>query len=661
MRLSRLGAFGVALLASLASTAFASFASTASAADLTVGALGPDLKVRPGDKPATTPSLALEAAKNEFESFQIVLGAGAGAVSGITAKVSKPFTGPGGATIPAANVVLYAEEYYDVKVASNDEGAPGKWPDPLVPDVDTYFGEKRNAFPMTVAAGQSGAVWVDLLVPQAQAAGDYAGELEIDVGGVQQAAIPVTLHVGTFELPSTSTLASAFGMGWDAAPSAHCPGTTFPFCGDGTGDKSNAIRALYLRAALEHRFTVSDTDFQPPFGGDAALYEKYVLPLINGTSAARLPGAKLTAIRLDGGDTEVGNWITYAKSKGFFDRLFYYPTDEPGTDSATWASYVTHANALHKADATSAIIITSTITDALKFSADGVTDVFVPVIDEIEGRPGSTFAGDQRAKYDAWLGAKATRRIWGYQSCDEHGCGSCHTASPGVDYTGWPNRVIDSSAVQDRAFPWHAFRERLSGELYFETTYQLKTAWDADGQCAFSGSGDGTLFYPGTPAKIGGTKDIPIESIRMKMIREGMEDYEYLALVAKKDPAKAKAIADGLFPHTYDSAKPPKALEDARHQLFVLLDSPTTPGDAGPTDGGPTTDTGGRPDDGGPLPDSGPGGGDTASADDGGTGGGDGGSSGCGCALPGDDAPASTGGAFALLGLALALVRRRSR
>ncbi len=655
MRPLRLGAFGVTL-ALLTTTGLVS------AADLTVGALGPDLKVRQADKPTTTPTIALEAAKNEFESFQIVVTAGAASVTGITAKVSKPFIGPGGATIPAANVVLYAEAYYDVKVASNDEGGAGKWPDPLIPDVDTYFGEKRNAFPMTVAAGQSGAIWIDLLVPQAQAAGDYSGEIEVDVGGAKQGAIAVTLHVGSFALPSTSSLASAFGMGWDAAPAAHCVGTTFPYCGDGTGDKANAIRALYLRAALEHRFTVSDTDFQPPFGGDQALYEKHVMPLIDGSSAARLPGAKLTAIRLDGGDADVGKWITYAKSKGFFDRLIFYPTDEPGSDTKTWSDYVTHAGALHKADPAASIIITSTITDALKFSADGVTDVFVPVIDELEGRPGSTFAGDQRSKYDAWQTAKASRRVWGYQSCDEHGCGSCHTPSPGVDYTGWPNRVIDSSAVQDRAFPWHAFRLRLSGELYFETTYQLKTAWDADGQCAFSGSGDGTVFYPGTPAKIGGTKDIPIESIRMKMIREGMEDYEYLALVAKKDPAKAKAIADGLFPHTYDSAKPPKALEDARHQLFVLLDSPTTPGDAGPTDGGPGTDGGatdsGLTPDGGPSIDGGPGT-DGGIVDDSGSGGGsptD--SSGCGCALPGGVSPSGFG-VFALVGLALSLVRRR--
>lgn len=558
-------------------------------AALLAGALSPNAKVRPTDTPTGAPAIALEAGRNEFESFQIVLGATGSDVAGVTAKLATPLTGPGGATIPAANVVLYAERYYKVAVASNDEGGAGLWPDPLVPAVDAYFGEARNAFPLTVPAGQSRVIWVDVLVPVDQAPGDYAGAISIDGGGAAgvSTSIALTLHVGTFTLPSTATLTSAFGMGWNTPPLVHCGGA-FPYCG-GDADKSNAIRALYLRAGLEHRFTILDSDFQPPAsaGSDRALYEKHVLPLLNGTAATRLPGAKLTAVRLDGSDAQVGSWVAYAKSKGFFDRLVYYPVDEPGTDAATWTKFKASADALHAADLGARILITSSIQDANAAGASGKVDVFVPVIDQLENRPGSGYAGDQRAKYDAWLAADPKRRLWAYQSCDQHGCGACHATSPGVAYTGWPNRVIDSSAVQDRAFPWQAFRFRVTGELYFETTYQLATAWSDDGQCAFSGSGDGTLFYPGKPGVIGGTTDIPIESIRMKLIREGMEDYEYLTLVAAKHgDAAARAIADALFPHAYDSAKSAAQLEAARHQLFALLDAPATTGDAGPNDAG---------------------------------------------------------------------------
>lgn len=615
------------------------FARTTSAADLSVGVVSPNLKVRPADNPSLKSSASLKAAHNEFESFQIVLRAGATAVSGVTARVSKPLTGPAGAKIPDGNLVLYAARYYDVGTASNDEGAPGRWPDPLVPDVDTYFGEKRNAFPVDVAANETRVVWVDVLVPQTQAPGDYAGEIQVDVGGSKQAAIPVSLHVGTFALPSTATLVSAFGMGWNAPSVAHCPGTSYPFCGDTTGVNSTKLRALYLRSALEHRFTVSDTDFQPPFGSQQKIFEDHVMPLIDGTAPTRLPGAKITVVRLDGGNAQVGQWITYAKAKGFFDRLVYYPVDEPGSNASMWSTFKTAADALHAADANAGILITASIQDATAGGALDRIDVFVPVLDHLENRSG-TYAGDQRGKYDPWLAARPSRRIWAYQSCDQHGCGACGAKSEGVAYTGWPNRVIDSSGVQDRAFPWHAWRFRVTGELYFETTYQLSTAWEPNGQCAFSGSGDGTLFYPGRTTgsyAIGGTNDIPIESIRMKLIREGMEDYEYLALAAKKDAAKVKTIADTLFPHAYESAKTPEELEASRDQLFAMLDEPTTP----PGDGGP------NPDDAGTTPGD-AGGGNAA------TGGEDGG---CGCRAAGSSAATP----WALLLAAAVASRRRSR
>ncbi len=569
------------------------------AANLSVGVVPSTLKVRPSDAPATAPSASIKAARNEFEAFQIVLRAGAADVGQVSAKLAQPLQGAPGA-IPAANVVLYAERYYDVGTASNDEGAPGLWPDPLVPDVDTFFGEKRNAFPMTIAAGQTGVVWVDVLVPPDAAPGDYAGSIEVDVAGATQATVPVALHVGNFSLPSTSTLASAFGMGWNTPPLVHCGGA-FPYCG-GDADKSNAIRALYLRAALDDRFSISSTDFQPPFGGDQAPYEKYVLPLVQGTGPTRLAGARLTSVDLDGAPADYPTWIGYAKTNNFFDRLFAYPIDEPNTNATAWQTFSQDADQLHADDPNAQIILTTAIQNAQSFSADGKIDIMCPVLDEMYGRADGTYPGDQRSKYDAWLAAKPSRKLWMYQSCDQHGCGSCGTPSPGPDYTGWPERVIDSTGVQDRAFEWWSFLEGTTGELYFETTYQLATAWDSNGQCDFSGSGDGTLFYPGKPSIVGGTDDIPIESIRMKLIREGMEDYEYLTQVAAKDPATARQIALALFPTAYQCDQSPSALESARDQLFAILDVPVPASDAGATgdggldagaDGGTTTGSSG--------------------------------------------------------------------
>ncbi len=662
------------LIGVLAALCTLSAGARAGAQSLVFGAVTPDLKVRPGDAPATSTSVTLRAAKNEFESFQIVLTTTGGAMSGVSVELSKSLTGAGGATIPDDHVVLYAERYYNVGTPSNSEGGAGRWPDPLVPDVDPFYHEKRDAFPLDVPSGESRAVWVDILVPDNAAPGDYTGELAVLVSDTTVGTLPITLHVGTFALPSTASLASAFGMGWADVCTAHMGNTN---CGPTWNEPAaNKLRALYLRAALDHRFTISDTDYQPPFGGSQAPYEQYVMPLVDGTGPTRLPGAKLTAVRLDGDSSSAAQWIAYAKQKGFFDRLIDYPVDEPGSNAASWSAFVSDAQALHAADPGARILITAAIDEATAAGADGDVDLFVPVINYLDDKTG-TYAGNQRANYDGWQSASSTRAVWAYQSCMSHGCGNCGDATTDSYFTGWPQRVIDSSAVQDRAFPWIAFELDVTGELYFATTYQLSTAWDADGQCAFSGSGDGTIFYPGKPTMIGGTTDIPIESIRMKLIREGMEDYEYLVQAAKKDPAKTTQIARTLFPHAWDTAKPASALDAARDQLFAMLDNPTSgaggaAGSAGAS-GGSAGASGGA---GGASGGSGGASGGSAGAS-GGSGGASGGSGGaadgggaggaaatpsgdgsCGCRAAGAKRPGSRT-LLGLLVLALAAARRR--
>jgi Domain of unknown function (DUF4091) len=52
-----------------------------------------------------------------------------------------------------------------------------------------------------------------------------------------------------------------------------------------------------------------------------------------------------------------------------------------------------------------------------------------------------------------------------------------------------------------------------------------RNPWDDPG-FRIRWNGDGALFYPGEDAGIEG----PVESIRLKCLRDGMEDYEYLAL-----------------------------------------------------------------------------------------------------------------------------------
>ena len=98
--------------------------------------------------------------------------------------------------------------------------------------------------------------------------------------------------------------------------------------------------------------------------------------------------------------------------------------------------------------------------------------------------------------------------MWWYQACNTHGCNIV-----GGDYfTGWPSYMIDTAMIRSRAQEWLSFAWDVTGELYWDTTYAYSVgASPWTDQYQFSGNGDGTIFYPGTPARIGGTTHIPLK------------------------------------------------------------------------------------------------------------------------------------------------------
>jgi hypothetical protein len=154
-----------------------------------------------------------------------------------------------------------------------------------------------------------------------------------------------------------------------------------------------------------------------------------------------------------------------------------------------------------------------------------------------------------------------------YTSCETEGCSGDDSDHY---FDGWPGYPIDEPASEARAMGWQSFIYRTSGELYYATDYALTTAWTD--QYRFGGNGDGTLFYPGTPDRVGGTDPIPIESMRMKLIRDGYQDFEYLSWLEQHgERAAALNIAKALFPKLYHSNVTDAALQAARAKLAALI------------------------------------------------------------------------------------------
>jgi MYXO-CTERM domain-containing protein len=506
-------------------------------------------KIRPSAAARETASAGLTAARNEFEAFQIIL---TGAASNVRASAGA-LTGAG--TI--AGVRLYREALINLAYPSALDGATGRWPDALVPAVDELTGEVRNAFPFSVPAGESRAVWVEVHVPHDATPGEYSGAVRVTWDG-GEATVPVALTVWPFTLPSTASLKSAFGLSYGTLVTAHGV----------TGDALSTLRARYGQLALDHRVTLPKID---DGNRDLTHFSSFFGSQLDGTSPATLPGARATSVEYLGGAGGLASWESFFDGKGWMDRLYQYTCDEPPITCA-WSDIPARARAAKAVSPDFRTLVTTTIQEADEHGVTSSIDVMVPVVNYLDDRPAaSRFSGPQRSRYDAFLASSPLKELWTYQSCMSHGCGGTVNMGSPSDadryFTGWPSYVIDASAVRNRAMEWLSFLHGVGGELYFETTMAYgHDPWN--NQWDFTGNGDGTLFYPGTPAKIGGSAHVPVASIRLKMVREGMEDYEYLKLLSDAgDAPLAQRIAGELFPHAYQTDVSPADLMAARERI----------------------------------------------------------------------------------------------
>ncbi|MFO0682306.1 MAG: DUF4091 domain-containing protein [Sandaracinus sp.] len=554
-----------------------------------VGVTHGTIKLRPAATLPTERVATIEAARNEWEPYQIAFSGGTEGIR-ITSVTPSALVGPGGATIPASASYVYAERYVTLPSPSNAEGAPGPWPDPLVPVVDLIAGEPRNAFPIDVPGLEIRAVWIDVLVPEGAAPGDYTGSVHV-VSSIADFDVPVSLHVFDFALPSTPSLRTLFGGVGDAPCIAHHVGAwsggAWDACADtdpgGDGDRlTEHYRTQYMQLALEYRISLGGgTYVGPSDAAGLAHFDATYGALLDGTAPTHLAGSHLTTLQIQyNGPPSTARtqlMVDHVASRGWDAVVLDYTVDEPESNGVCpgggTCPAITDRAAIVRAGGARSLV-----TAQLRYAepngfADAV-QILVPIVTYTRPPTPVSTVYQPVSDYAAWLGADAQNLLWWYQSCMSHGCGAetaCGSADE--DVTGQPSYVIDASAMQNRAMEWLSYARGVSGELYFDTAYALDRAWDDP--CSFGGAGDGTMFYPGRPDRIGGTTDVPLASIRMALVREGLEDYEYLHLLASRGgEAEAMQIASGLFEEVDRVDRPTAAtLYAARHAAALAIEA----------------------------------------------------------------------------------------
>jgi hypothetical protein len=528
-------------------------------------------KLGPGSTLSGTDRASLSAARGECASFQIAVKP---PVQSVRA-VAGPLAAAGGSPIPIA---LYREVFLDLAEPSNSEGRAGKWPDPLIPERDAYVRQQRSAFPASSEGPLPVVLYCEVCIPDDASPGEYHGAVALEAEGKSPLAIPVDLAVRRFAIPPTSTLPTSFGFSGASA----CAGHRLP----SSEQNVRALTRLYATAALRHRISLHGMTMEPPplsiqrdgsMKLDFAAYDEEVGPFLDGT--ATQGGARFTSIdarlhpQAKTDDQKIAYLRAFAahlRQRGWLQRAFVYAKDEPRPEELP--AVQAYAGLVHRADPALRVLVTASLVPIIERG----TDIFCPNLNCLFDRPGARYCPGvvPIARYAPARSRGAT--LWWYQSCGSHGCGPVPLLDFGARayFAGWPSYMVDHDAALNRAMGPLAFLSGIEGELYFNTVEAYlppkgegaadpwKSIW------RFHGNGDGTLFYPGMPERVGGADPIPIESLRLKFLRDGLQDYEYLVLARKLGlKAEAEAFVRSLAPRPFEIARSPERWEHARRQL----------------------------------------------------------------------------------------------
>lgn len=190
-------------------------------------------------------------------------------------------------------------------------------------------------------------------------------------------------------------------------------------------------------------------------------------------------------------------------------------------------------------------------------------------------------------------------QFWWYVCCGPH--------APYI------TEFIDHPGIEMRLWLWQTWKERVSGILIWETTYWHSDAaypdkttlqnpytdpmsWVSDatltpGTRSPWGNGDGRFLYPPLatldPHNKAPVLEDPIDSYRLELLRDGIDDYEYFAilkrLLAKKGAAlsaKKRATYEALLtvPESITATmttftRDPRLLETHRAKLAAAIEA----------------------------------------------------------------------------------------
>jgi hypothetical protein len=522
------------------------------------------VKVRPDDRvqarnlvwDRSAKTISIAGAKNQHVPFQIVITVppppdrNHPPASGFFVEASDLVSGAG--RLARDQVKLYFESVILCPGKSSPIGEGGFWPDALAPLTDPFSMEA----PFRAAVRNRG-IWVDVITPPDLPAGDYAGTLRVTQSGQEVDRLNLRLKVCNFALPSETHLITYMGVDSEGLAAFHHLALASP-------EVKALLRKYHAFLYASRMEPWFNEPLQPQIkesGGavklsfDPEAYDLYMKQWK--TKRVILESAPGGLIRRSGSaeiSPETAQLVKsyliqvrdYYSKNGWLDRLvFNSPIDEPNTaeefeETRKWASLV------H--EAAPGVPFLATKTPVPQHAEWGTLRGFVDSF-SIHGNDlnGTAIRNALREEQ-----ARGGEMSW-YISCDQ--------AYP------QPNYFIDAPAMDPVMVPWITWRYGMQGILYWDMKHwsEVKSPWSdpvtyrSGYFCSDRGvlNGEGSLIYPGSETRQytgQANVDGPVSSIRFELLREGIEDYEYLWLLKSlgdapfaDDAVKSMVVNVGAF------------------------------------------------------------------------------------------------------------------
>jgi hypothetical protein len=455
----------------------------------------------------------LAAATNEVEACQLVLSANE-TVECVTVSAT-PLSKSG--VTNTLQPELFKVEYVPVK----REKIP--YPDPLPPLTE----------PISLQPGQAQPIWISVRVPKDAEPGVYSGTVSVKTGGATS-VYSLSLKVWDFALPETPSCTTAFGTSYDLAAEWHGLAPNSP--------EAKALAKKYYGFLLEHRLS----SIQLP------------IDLMSDEAAKYLSDPRMTSYYVPIGgksDAELKAIVERLLAGGWFAKGYFYEVDEP-VNKATYDAFAAVTDRLKKIEPRYRIVApfyANPDFDSKLRTADlmlGRLNVWCPHSDYLDANP----------SFEQFLHARknAGETIWWYV---------CN--NPREPHS---NLQIDQNGMAHRTLLWQQKRWGIDGLLYWCTNYWPKTLgdpWENMDTIGTAYYGDGSLLYPGKKVGIDG----PVSSIRLEVLRDSLDDYDYLGIADRRLGAEAtKGFVARIARSSTDYERSPAAFELVRRELGEAIE-----------------------------------------------------------------------------------------